>query len=239
MYHPYKNPYNVLPNLIKVPTEPLFEPDDQLDRYIDAKQDISHRPYHTCNIDGRDLRYICKFINSRCLEDYPNYTSALDLCDIGIQIQEDLVIQKIESAKDWMAACHVCIPTGWKPEEEIGKSFAELHSNIPGFSKNPNGVKAMLKGPFHRFLWTIRFDDTLAGYPGTYNTTFIDENHIWVRVEKQIIYPIPEVKASLFALKIYIVKPDLEALKNTVKNMTETQRQYKFNEEFLKWVYEE
>lgn len=43
------------------------------------------------------------------------------------QMSEDIAIH----CNDWLAAAAICFPSGWYPEEKIGKSFAEIHRPVP------------------------------------------------------------------------------------------------------------
>ena len=65
----------------------------------------------------------------------------------------------------------------------------------------------------------------------------VDNPEIYVKVEKQITWPLPEFDAFIFILRQYIVRPDIEYLYEACNNMNEEQKQYKgVTKEFLKYM---
>lgn len=235
MYHPYLNGYSVLPDLHKLGDEPIFQVDDQLDYYLQVKRDVIHNPYHEVDVDYDALNGICRWMNDQIAPIHPNFKPSFGLTEIAMQIQEDVVIHKITKDDDWMMACHVSLPGGWCPQEKIGKSFVDIHEPVPGMKSSYALAKAMLKGPFYRFVWGVRFDRELNSHPGVPRQEFPGSG-VYVKVERQVVYPFPQWEAVLFLIRLHFVEPDMPALKKAVLGMTPDQWNYKgFSPEFIQW----
>jgi hypothetical protein len=128
-------------------------------------------------------------------------------------VQEDLAIVVRDEARDWIAYINVCNPSHWLPTEKIGLSFFDAHVPVPGFERVNAAAKAMVdsmihRGPFVRFVWGLESDDQLNHHPVPpvgrdqavwYGRRF-DEG-LFVRVERQVLWPLPEVSAALFSIR--------------------------------------
>ena len=137
MYHPYQSGYNVLPGLVPLGEEPVFEVDEHLAEYLAAKRAVAHQPHHEHDVNPRAMAAVCNFMHDRLLKEHPGFRPTRDFMEIAMQVQEDLVIHQFAASaatdpQDWMAACHVSFPSHWRPEEKIGRSFVEIHALVPG-----------------------------------------------------------------------------------------------------------
>lgn len=235
MFHPYRNGYDVLPRLSPLGNEPIFQVDQHLDEYLAAKRAVTHQPFHEHDLNSLVMSSICRFMNDRLLIEHPNFKPTLDFSAIAMQVQEDLLIHRISGDDDWLAACHVCLPSHWRPEEKIGKSFEQIHTPVPGMNSTKKLVRSMLKGPFFRFVWGIDFSKRLNCHPDQPREPFV--GNVWVKVERQVIYGFPELDAVLFVIRPYFVEPDMPCLKAAVLGMTAEQRAYKhIPESFVSWL---
>ena len=55
-------------------------------------------------------------------------THAFD--DLVSLVQEDACVVRVEDARDWVAAAHVCFPNVWAARHKVGLSFADVHEPI-------------------------------------------------------------------------------------------------------------
>lgn len=62
------------------------------------------------------------------LNHYPVPLKLGSLEEVVLQMSEDVCIMR----RDWLSWAFVCFPSGWRPEEKIGKSFSQLHEPVPG-----------------------------------------------------------------------------------------------------------
>ncbi len=148
----------------------------------------------------------------------PPYADALDA--LACQIQEDLAVVSTEAGRDWLSAVHVCSPSGWAPAEKIGQDFGALHDPVPGMeSLRPLAGKLVdlivHRGPHVRFVWGISPDRRLNRHPkppvgispatwrGRYDWS--QPSPFVVRVERQCLYPLPQVGASLFCIRLSFI----------------------------------
>lgn len=176
----------------------------------------------------------------------PPYTSALDA--LACQVQDDLAVMSLEGDRNWVSAVHVCCPSGWVPVEKLGLDYRALHAPVPGMAAlNPVAhklVDAMVhRGPYVRFVWgvypTSRLNRhpepppgvTLGEWKGTYDWTA--PSPFVVRVERQCLWPLPEVGASLFLIRLsFVAAENLEEehraqLRAGLLSMSPESREYK------------
>jgi hypothetical protein len=178
------------------------------------------------------------------------YTDALDA--LACQVQEDLAVTCAAPERgDWLAAYHVCAPSYWAPEEKLGQTFIAIHAPVPGFERiNPAApalVDAMVrKGPWVRFVWGVTGDDRLNHHteppegtaPSLWRSpAFLPERDppFYLRVERQVLLGLPEVGASLFLIRPYVMRPDEiradprlgGSLRSALLSMSPASREYK------------
>ncbi len=147
----------------------------------------------------------------------PPYADAFDaLC---CQVPEDVVVVTLPESgeEDANAALHVCAPSHWSPEEKAGASFVATHAPVPGFEKIARAAAPLLKALVHgrpmvRFNWGIEFTDRLNLHPepppgedpAEWNRrTLRDADGPYLRVERQVLWGLPDVSAVLFTIRIY------------------------------------
>jgi dimethylamine monooxygenase subunit A len=149
-------------------------------------------------------------------------TSSHALDALALQIQEDLALTTRRADKtDYISLLHLCSPSHWAAEDKIGNSFFETHKNIPGIDKinrvAQNMVEAMInKGPFVRFIWSFVTDtrlnhhtvapegvDSIKWKGRSFNKT--QEVPFSFRVERQVIYGLPQIESSLFTIRISFI----------------------------------
>jgi hypothetical protein len=80
-------------------------------------------------------------------------------------------------------------------------------------------------------VWSVLFEPTLDTHPSRPRAKFDPEApDVWVKVERQVTVPLPEVNASLFVLRQHLVgghQLDRQALAAAIESMTAEQRTYK------------
>lgn len=238
MYHPYKSKYSVRPQLEKL-TDPAFHFDFDYDYYIDEKRKALTSQkvhlFHEC--DHKILYHLEEFVKEHAPWVNPPYS----LHNIAMQVQEDIAIHRVKDGKDWLAATHICFPSSWRPEEKIGKSFAEIHSPVPGMDLRSSYKIAQActkSGPFRRFVWSPIFENKINFHPNLPKAKFNPDNpYVIVKVEKQITWPLPQFDAFIFLLRQYLVAPDLKCLYRTCSAMDKDQKKYKgIEQNFLDWM---
>lgn len=213
---------------------PVFVRDSQYDEYISAKQKISHRAYQHWLAGSQQIKVVADYIGRQT----GLYECALNT--IAENIQEDIAIITVKDGIDRLDYCHISFPSGWKPEEVIGKSFQQIHQNIPGFVSNPNLVKSLLSGSFQRTVWSPIFENKLNQYPGESRPFTIDKPEFYLKIEKQITVGFPSVSCFLFVMRQYIFSSadvDKTIFANTLRSMTDEQKFYKkITPEFESWL---
>lgn len=191
----------------------------------------------------------------------PDYHDSLDA--LACQIQEDLaIISQSPFGRDWMAAVHLCQANNWAAEEKIGQSFQTTHEPVAGMKNSPRDAEAIVntivkKGPFLRFAWGLTAEAELNQHPrpclASSNSTDKkrfdpQQPSLFLRVERQVLWPFPEQQAALFTIRTYVTnchqirddKEKNEKLVSALQSMTKEQLKYKcLNKDYmqiLKWL---
>jgi len=135
--------------------------------------------------------------------------ATVTLGQLGLEVQEDFAVV---SGVDRLEYLHISSPSGWAPEEKIGRSFLEVHSPVPDFDPVRSAATGILRGciergPFVRFGWAVEEDDRLNRHPkshwaeGAGNHNF-DSGTLCLRTERQVIFGFREWNAFLFTIRV-------------------------------------
>jgi hypothetical protein len=184
----------------------------------------------------------------------PPFISGLDA--LASQVQEDLAIMSTEGDRHWLSAMHLCSPNHWAAEEKIGKSFAVIHDPVAGIEainlRENEWVRTMVGavGGLMRFAWGIATDQELKHHPQHFFGRKFDGQNptAFVRVERQTIWGLPQVGASLFTIRTSFIdcaeirsRPDeCTALIAAIRSMSAESLIYKgiheFRDDLLEWL---
>jgi hypothetical protein len=176
----------------------------------------------------------------------PPYDGALDA--LACQVQEDWAITCRRDGREWVAAVHLCSANHWAAEEKIGQDFVAVHAPVAGMealsARAAVFVQAMIeKGPFVRFAWGLSTDRRLNHHPqpptGMDAAAWHGRNFnagrpaLYMRVERQVLWPFPQLDASFFAIRPYFydcAELDLEQrnlLADALEGMSTATLEYK------------
>jgi hypothetical protein len=247
MYHEvYKKGYSVLPQLSRITVDKVFEVTlkDQM-QFLEAKREATkfQTTFAEHEMDDDIYETVCRFI----VEQYPiRLNEPFTFSNIAMQIQEDIAIHRLSDDRDWLAATHICFPSGWNPVDKIGRPLSEIHAPIPGMnlSRSRKLVETMINhGPFERFVWSVVFDDRSNFHPRTPKKKFDPSNPcVFIKVERQLTVGFPKHNASLFVMRQHLIHDNIDkpSLVKSLTSMTEDQRIYKgINDEFddlISWL---
>ncbi|KST64285.1 heme-dependent oxidative N-demethylase family protein [Mastigocoleus testarum] len=147
----------------------------------------------------------------------PVYTSTLDA--LAAQTQEDItVICRDRSGKNWVSAIHLCFPNHWSAEEKIGKDFTTVHAPVAGMEKMNRQADKIVntiitRRPMVRFAWGLSTDTRLNHHPRTPQNISVEKwngrkfnrdcPRLYLRIERQTMWGLPEHNASLFTIRTY------------------------------------
>jgi hypothetical protein len=121
----------------------------------------------------------------------------------------------------WMA---VCLPSGWAPEEKIGRHFAQVHAPVADnqlLLTASDHLARLVTGTdrWERFVWTITRHPRLHAHPErldpspwpTDATPGQLAQRAFFRTEHQTFIPLPELRQAVFTIHVN-VQPLTEAL---------------------------
>ncbi|WP_445634965.1 DUF3445 domain-containing protein [Nostoc sp. DSM 114161] len=179
----------------------------------------------------------------------PTYTSTLDA--LAAQVQEDLaIICRSADGSNFLSAVHLCYPNHWSAEEKIGWDFAKIHAPVAGMEKINRQGKAIAntmitQKPMVRFAWGLSTDTRLNHHPQPPSGVSVSQwqgrnfdlkdPRLYLRIERQVIWGIPECEAALFTIRTYfrdcaVVKKDSvlrSKLHDAIQSMTPESLIYK------------
>ncbi|GAB3973406.1 DUF3445 domain-containing protein [Spirosoma terrae] len=139
---------------------------------------------------------------------------------VGRQLQEDLLLLSGDSAN--LVAGQLCFGNGWSLDEKMGLPFWEIHAPInpivePMMRSAQKLMERLPAGkPIWRLNWSIKASDQLdmtSRHTPALNQHLNDclpdinaENagdHLFIRIERQILSRLRESKAILFSIHTY------------------------------------
>ncbi|KAF3891203.1 DUF3445 domain-containing protein [Tolypothrix bouteillei VB521301] len=148
---------------------------------------------------------------------FPPYASTLDA--LASQMQEDITVMSYSpDGCNWLSAVHLCYPNHWSGKEKIGQDFATIHAPVAGIEKINRRASAIvntmvLREPMVRFAWGLSTDTRLNHHPEPPPSVSLDEWHgrsfnrdnpkLFLRIERQVIWGLPEHNAVLFTIRTY------------------------------------
>lgn len=246
MYHPYADgKYSVAPGLSPLGKDfghgemdqKYFQIDETYPFYREMKFGRVGGPvcFATHDLDWQTRDHIRDWIHNKVHEEYPDFQELPETLDgTCMALPEDVAILKYDDDHDWLAYGCIFFPSGWCIGEKIGKSYREVHEEIPGMKldRAEGFVKnIMSKGPFVRFVWSPMFENTLNSHPSIEKKPFDPDNpQLFMKVERQVTQPFPEKKAMLFLIRSYVLMPEeiqIKPLISALESMTKEQRRYK------------
>lgn len=252
-----KGAYDVAPNLKSLGDERAIEFDTLWPRMRANKElDFPGRVLRA-DLDDSVAEAVVRELAARAAREWPEFfafgerlechltgdvvpLSAEGLDAMAMNLPCDLAVVRREGPRDWSAYLHVCQPSHWRPEEKIGQPFVATHAPIPHFEKvnaaAPKLVEAMVaRGPWVRFVWGFETDTELDHHPDRAPGRAFASKPFVVRVERQVLIPLPEHGASIFLIGVgFVSKEDILAdealwrpLRSALEGMSPQAREYK------------
>lgn len=222
----------------------FFECDDQLPRYIQAKQAAGAHPTLTCEPPAEHLRVVWAFVANRVNAEYGLNLAGVyhdgAFTEACSRIAEDLVIVSADGERHWMSLMDVRLPSGWDPAQKIGGTLDQVHQPVPGMQSVRRADRELAKmmitrPPMQRFVWGMQYDDHLDHHPARHRRKDFssDDPHVTVRIERQVIVGFGSVHAALFLIRLHLYPlaelsaEEREALARGIESMSPEARRYK------------
>lgn len=233
----------------------FFQLDDEAPRYVAAKQALlapgaspsgpRHAVLERNEAEARAHATVLEWIDRTLDQEHPDRPQptepASSTYDARLRLlQEDaVVLHRDAEGRDAAIMIHVYFPSGWRPERILGASFHDIHVPVPDFVDDPRAAASMAdamieRGPYLRFVWALYGDDVLDHHPEDGGRIpWPDASEGFLRMERQITVPFPDVAASLFLIRTYLrpfaaLEPDeRDTLVRAIECMPEPIRRYK------------
>jgi len=167
-------------------------------------------------------------------DDYQLFTECNNIKDLGLAIEDDVVIMH----KGKLEACFVAFPSSWNAGEKVGKSLAELHEPIAdneALLRASNGImRAMTSGQsYHRYTWGISSLNGYSNHPLYEKPEFDSLDNLTFRIEHERTMTVTEGTTAVFLIHVDIyplkevLKTDFGLIKGAIDSMTDSILEYK------------
>ena len=167
-------------------------------------------------------------------DDYQLFTECNSIKDLGLAIEDDVVI--MHNGK--LEACFVAFPSSWNAGDKVGKTLAELHEPIAdnkALVRASDGIiRAMTSGQsYHRYTWGISSLGGYSNHPKYDRPDFNSLDDLTFRVEHERTATVIEGTTAVFLIHVDIyplkdvLKTDFGLIKGAIDSMSESVLEYK------------
>lgn len=141
---------------------------------------------------------------------------------LGRELEPDFVLLTPSTNGPVVAGGVVCFPSSWSLPEKVGLTLDQTHHPVPGL--NPElgeRIRTALErlppgGAWKRENWGLSRDGERNHHTHRSRKRLdktVEPNEVWLRVEHQILYRLPQTNAYLFGIRLTIT-PFVELVQN-------------------------
>ena len=167
-------------------------------------------------------------------DDYQLFTECNSIKDLGLAIEDDVVIMH----RCKLEACFVAFPSSWNAGEKVGKTLNELHEPIAdneALLRASEGImRAMSSGQsFHRYTWGISSLSGYSNHPSYERPDFDSLDELTFRVEHERTATVIKDTTAVFLIHVDIyplkevLKTDFGLIKESIDSMSDNVLEYK------------
>lgn len=224
MVFPVKSKYTIGPDIVKYDGNAFnFTVNES---YIREKEkELSRLENYLCKQEDDDV--------VRILGEYCGVNSS-NIKDIALRLDEDVAVMK--GGK--LSAICFCFPSGFSPDEIVGKSFYQIHEPVPESDRlrksSDNITSAMSKegSKYRRYVWTLTSLPSLSQHPKYERPIPESINDIYFRTEVQTTVGMGN-DISLFFVRVEMTPLNKiwdehgEIIKESINSMSDSILEYK------------
>ena len=167
-------------------------------------------------------------------DDYQLFTECNSIKDLGLAIEDDVVIMH----RGKLEACFVAFPSSWNAGEKVGKTLNELHEPIAdneALLRASEGImRAMSSGQsFHRYTWGISSLSGYSNHPSYERPDFDSLDDLTFRVEHERTATVIKNTTAVFLIHVdvyplkEVLKTDFGLIKESIDSMSDNVLEYK------------
>jgi len=167
-------------------------------------------------------------------DDYQLFTECNSIKDLGLAIEDDVVIMH----RGKLEACFVAFPSSWNAGEKVGKTLNELHEPIAdneALLRASEGImRAMSSGQsFHRYTWGISSLSGYSNHPSYERPDFDSLDDLTFRVEHERTATVIKDTTAVFLIHVdtyplkEVLKTDFGLIKESIDSMSDNVLEYK------------
>ena len=167
-------------------------------------------------------------------DDYQLFTECNSIKDLGLAIEDDVVIMH----RGKLEACFVAFPSSWNAGEKVGKTLNELHEPIAdneALVRASEGImRAMSSGQsFHRYTWGISSLSGYSNHPSYERPDFDSLDDLTFRVEHERTATVIKDTTAVFLIHVdtyplkEVLKTDFGLIKESIDSMSDNVLEYK------------
>ena len=205
--------YSVGPAMSKLGDEKHLIIDDEYDKYISDKRQVKRKrdiflrtdkPKRLSNKIDKALDAATQWLAQTLKTEYGWGAHQYNFDCLCEELQEDVCLMVDKE----LHVTHVSFPSWWNPIQKLGMTMADIHANVPDMGKTAYDAiwnASLHKGPFIRYNWSITDTDELDQHTDSNIGKDFDSGcGFYIRVERQILVGLPEVKTVLFLIRTFV-----------------------------------
>ncbi|MCB0342665.1 MAG: DUF3445 domain-containing protein [Pseudobdellovibrionaceae bacterium] len=175
-----------------------------------------------------------------------SYVDGVDA--LMMQVQADMAVWRLNGESECLSLIHLFSPNHWPAEAKINKNFLRVHRPVAGMEPLLEQGVSLLKGVLHsdpvqRFAAGVATDQRLNHHPRPPENEDSklwrgrdfqpDDPELYLRVERQVLWPMREVKWALFFIRTYFYNinefshEQKSKVVEAIRGMSEQQLKYK------------
>ena len=134
---------------------------------------------------------------------------------LGRALEPDFVLLRPSAEGLLVVGGVVCFPSSWALPEKLGRALHETHAPVPGLnSQLGERIRTALDrlppgGAWARENWGLARDGDRNHHPKRARRSLdasIGPGDVWLRIERQILYHLPQTGGLLFGIRLEIMR---------------------------------
>ena len=229
MHEVIRVPYNTLPHMRRRENAIALEPITE--EMLTHKREILATHQDRCCAQTTDADAVIRELASQL-----GLSETHEISELCLQFNEDLCI--LSRTEGIRAICFTS-PSRWIPGQALGRGLADLHAHVADnarlLSVSDHITKAITDAShhgFHRFVWTITAESSLAQWPEQSQPQFAELSDLWFRTEYQMTSAFMQDHCAFFVRVQHMNLSELwvdhrELIQNSLNSMSDAVVDYK------------
>ncbi|AXI47236.1 hypothetical protein C1J03_15190 [Sulfitobacter sp. SK012] len=130
---------------------------------------------------------------------------------LGLLVQEDICLMQKRGDEHVLTGAVLCFPASWLLSEKVGRPLTGIHDTVDEYGRDlARRVQRLFDGvrvgkPMWRFNYLTYADADLHQPLSVLAHREIEDDHPFIRAERQCILRLPRTQAVIFSIHTYVV----------------------------------